>query len=204
MAMIFANLPVPAADGVGASVNVDALCHNRTITVNDGPDFEGLLFVEASADGGVNFTPVARFDSTSQRKILLPLGFNFARVRRQFFRPGGATPVVNIGAEQVNVFVYGALAIPAGDGVGAALDISGGGDLLSVLAAGTFNRAIFIEGSQDLGVTFARIDDFGKFETARAVSTRGAFDRVRVRSVQSGGGDSPVIMFASLNCGGGE
>jgi len=198
MATVFANLPVPAADGVGASVDVTGLGPLRTISIDDGAAFEGLLFVEASCDGGVNFVPITRFDSSSQRKVTQLAGYQFARVRRTLVRPGGALPVINIGSEAAGAEVFGAMAVPAGDGVGAALNIAAGGDVLTIYAAGTFNRNIFIEGSQDGGVTFSRIDDFGKFEAARFQTTQGAFQLLRVRSTQAGGGDVPVIMAASM------
>lgn len=205
MALKFANIPVNAANGfkppAGASVDISDLGPNRTITVDDDGDFTGLLQVEASTNNA-NFTPIARFDSTSQRKLSIPFAAKWVRVQRMNVN-GGSTPVINIGAEESGAFVFGTLPVPAGDGVGAAVDVSAGGDLISIFTDGTFDRAVFIEGSQDAGATFSRIEDFGKFESSRWHTLQlSSYDRLRVRSIQTRGNDSPVVMFGSMQTAG--
>lgn len=208
------NLPVPAADGSGAWVDVSSIGPERTISIDVGANFEGELFVDAACTAGAapidpaQFTPVVRFDSTTQRKTTILLACNFLRVRRRFTRPENPTvPVVNVGGDAAGASVFGVLAVTAGDGLGAPFDISAGGEVLTVLTAGNFDRAAYIEGSQDAGATFARIEDFGKFEAAQGKTAICIFERIRVASEKSRSGDSPIVMvgcmaLASLGSGG--
>lgn len=199
------NLPVPAADGVGAWVDVSSIAPERTISIDVGANFEGELFVDAACTAGaapvdpLQFTPVLRFDSTTQRKTTILLACNFLRVRRRFTRPENPTvPVVNVGGDTAGASVFGVLAVTAGNGLGAPLDISAGGAVLTILTAGTFDRAVYIEGSQDAGTTFARIEDFGKFESSQGKTALCSFERVRVASEKSRSGDSPIVMVGSM------
>ncbi len=205
MAISTLNLPVPAGDGVGAWVDVSSIAPERTFTIDVGTDFEGDLFIDAACTAGGapvdpnQFTPVLRFNSTSQRKVTGLLACNFLRVRREKTRPENPTvPTVNVGGDTAGAAVFGVLALTPSDGVGAALDISAGGEVLTILAAGTFNRAVYIEGSNDAGATFARIEDFGVFEAAEQKTAKCIFERARAASEKSGGGDAPIIMIGSM------
>ncbi len=89
----FANLPVPAANGVGAAVNVSLLGTLNTVVV--GGPFTGNIIIEISEDGtgwaqclyfGAGGGQTKRF--TAQ----------FMRVRRQNIGVVPGTPVVDVGA----------------------------------------------------------------------------------------------------------
>lgn len=205
MAITTLNLPVPAADGNGAWIDVSSIAPLRTFTIDVGANFSGELFIDAACTGGgapadpAQFTPVARFDSTTARKATLLLACDFLRVRRRFVRPENLTvPVINVGGESAGAAVFGVLAVTAGDGLGAPFDISAGGEVLTVLTAGNFDRAAYIEGSQDAGATFARIEDFGKFEAAQGKTAICIFERIRVASEKSRSGDSPIVMVGCM------
>jgi hypothetical protein len=193
----FFNLPVPAGNGNGASVDVSTLSGSRTVTI-DKSNFSGIILLEGS-DDNVNFASVARFDSGSQKQSVILLACQFVRVRRTGAVPEiPAVPVVQIGAATSSDRIFGTLAVAAGDGAGAAFDISTGGDLITIIGTGTFNRAVYIEGSQDGGVTWSRIEDLGKFESVRVSNTIATFNRLRTFSEQSAGGDAPVVMVGSM------
>lgn len=198
----FFNLPVPAGNGSGASTIVSALGGTRTVTV-DKSQFSGILLLEASNDN-VNFASVVRFDSGSQRQVVLNLACKYVRITRSGVVPEiPAVPSVQIGASNAIDGVFTVLPVTPGDGAGASVDISLGGDLITIMGAGTFNRAVYIEGSQDGGVTWSRITDLGRFETARVDNTIATFNRLRTFSEQSGGNDAPVIMLGSMSLSGG-
>jgi len=197
----FFNLPVPAGNGSGASVDVSTLSGQRTVTISKTV-FSGIILLEGS-DDNINFASVARFDSGSQKQTVLLLACQFVRITRSGAVPEvPAVPTVQIGAITSTAGVFGTLAVAAGDGAGAAFDISAGGDLITIIGTGTFNRAVYIEGSQDAGVTWSRIDDLGKFESAKVVHTVASFNRLRTFSEQSAGGDAPIVMVGSMAFGG--
>ena len=118
----FANLPVPATDGVGAAVDVSASA-GTSRTVQIGGAFNGTLIIEISEDvGGVDWAPFASFQTPGFQVITADA--RWMRVRRQ------GTPQVNPGAPICNV------AISAGSGGG------GGGGSQTFLSVTTQNFAL--------------------------------------------------------------
>jgi hypothetical protein len=79
MPNLFVNLPLPVANGLGASVNTSTMGRDKTIVVSG--TFPGAtITIEASVDGGVEFAPIAVFQSGSNKKIV-PVAAEFLRVR---------------------------------------------------------------------------------------------------------------------------
>ena len=89
----FASLPVPAANGVGASVDTSALGTLNTAVV--GGTFTGVVIVEISEDG-IDWAQCFHFTAGGgQTKSFIA---QFMRVRRQNVGAVPGTPVVDVGA----------------------------------------------------------------------------------------------------------
>ena len=89
------ELDVPTADGVGTASDISKLGDELTAVVIG--NFTGALSIEVSNDG-TNFRPAfPTFTASGCRTTVAPV--SQARVRRTGILPGGATPVVSVGAE---------------------------------------------------------------------------------------------------------
>lgn len=143
MATVFANLAVPAADGVGAGSVVSTMSAEKTIAVKG--TFTGTVTLEASNDGGATYVPVASFTSAKQRT--LSIACEYLRVRRSGVAAPG-TPNVDVGADDLGC-QFANLPVTAGDGAGAAVDVSALGTLNSIVVTGGFTGSLTIEISQD-------------------------------------------------------
>ncbi len=200
MANNFHVLPVPPGDGVGAGVDISDIAPGRTFCVDHG-DFSGTLVIQGSQDN-VNFldVPGGVFTSGSQLALRIIASFKFARVRRTGVTTPAGSPTVAVGGPASGTtLLFGTLAVPAGDGVGAATDVSAAGDVLTVLVNLNDVGIIYIEGSED-GVNFSPVLAFGtpaesQFQTALTAT----FSKIRVRRIQTpGGASTPVVGFGSM------
>lgn len=120
---LFANLPVPAGNGAGASVDVHTLGAYKTVTV--GGPFRGGLQVEISEDGGASFATAASFNGVGGQVSFLASA-DCARVIRNGvpeINPGA--PVVNLGG----VDISGAIGPPGPAGPAGPAGPNGPGDL---------------------------------------------------------------------------
>jgi len=150
MANVYANLPVPAADGVGAGVSTATMGKQRTVTVKgsffDAAGIGAAITIEVSANN-VNYAPLFTFTKTGKRT------FNVAalwmRVRVSGTKPG--VPVaanVDVGSWDTACQAV-TPAVPAGNGTGAATNISALGSFNTAIVVGTFTGSILIEVSED-------------------------------------------------------
>lgn len=144
MANSFIDLPVPAADGVGAAVDVSVQGKTRTITIQGV--FDGAnVTVEASVDGGVDFVGVASF--TASGKQTIDIAAQFMRVR--VLGSGGATACnCDVGSNENGTGVVN-LPAPAADGIGAAVDTSALGTFNTVIVTGDFTGQLDVQISED-------------------------------------------------------
>lgn len=194
MANVFASLPVPAAPGVGAWVDVSAMGPERTISV-DGGAFDGSILLEGSNDAQVSSPPAAvgPFNGPTFAPKTFTQAWNFLRVRR--VNGSGGTPSVTIAAPAAVANVFGALVVPASDGVGAALDISGGGDVNTFTCMGAFTGQILIETSTD-GVNFSPTLLFEIGGTI-GFTLNGVLSAARVRRRGPGTAGTPLVSVGS-------
>jgi hypothetical protein len=148
MANVFANLPLPGANGVGAAVNTSTMGRKRTIMVS-GSFTGAFITIEASVDGGATFAAVASFrHGIGERTIELAAQYMRARV-------AGRTPFVPF---DVSVDIsstddgatFLAIPLPAGNGPGPAVSAAGLGSFHTAIASGSFQGArILLEVSAD-------------------------------------------------------
>jgi hypothetical protein len=200
VANAFANLPVPAGDGVGAWVNVSSLSPEKFVSV-DGGAFSGTLLLEGSNDGQLSAFPldVGPFIGPTFAPQDFAEPVNFMRVRRAASSAGPlGTPNVNVGGQSVTTNIFAAMVVPAVDGVGAAVDLTGGGDLAAFSIVGPFTGQIIVETSAD-GVNFSPTllftDGAGKAQSVAGVLNKA---RIRRRGVVGGG-----LPLAAVGSGGG-
>ena len=143
MGNVYAALPVPAGDGTGAWVDVSSMGKIKTITV-DGA-FEGTLTIEFSHDAGTGQASIVSF--TQPGKKTIEIAAQVMRTRFSGYLSG--TPTVDVAAND-NGARFVNLPVPAGDGVGAAVDVSTLGTFNTIICAGTFTGSVII-GSSDRG-----------------------------------------------------
>lgn len=148
MGNLFYDLPMPAGNGVGASVDVSGMGGAKTIIVS-GSFAGAAITVEVSVDGGTEFAPLVTFQNGATR-IEKAFAATHMRVRvggRSSRVPFSAN--VDVGADDAGTEVA-TIAIPADNGSGAAVDVSLLGLLNTVIVSGTFpGAAVLIEATED-------------------------------------------------------
>jgi hypothetical protein len=195
VANVFLSLVVPAADGVGAWVDVSSQGPERRISV-DGGAFGGTIYIEASNDGQASAAPanVGPFTGPTEAPQTFVQAYNFMRVRRAG-SGGVGTPTVNLAAPAAVSNAFGAMNVPAVDGVGAAIDLSGGGDVNTFQVEGPYTGQVFIETSTD-GVNFSPTLLFQIFH-GPGQQVLGVLSAARVRRRGSSGGSLPLVSVGS-------
>ncbi len=145
MANLFFDLPVPVANGVGASVNTGGMGKDRTITVQG--QFSATITIEISNDGGADFVPLISFDKPG--KTTLKIAAQFMRVRLGGLKPGTAlTANVDVASnDSGGMFV--SIPTTPGDGTGASIDVSAIGTFNTAIATGDFTGQVIIQISED-------------------------------------------------------
>ena len=96
MANQFITIPVPAGNGIGASVNVSNTKALKSVLV--GSIQSATVTIEVSQNGS-DFAPVLRFDQPGNVDTLQLIAFSI-RTRVENFVPGvSVSPTVSLGAE---------------------------------------------------------------------------------------------------------
>jgi len=157
----YLDLPVPAANGVGASVDVTNLGRQKTISI-DGAFGGANVHIEASNDGGLTFATVATFVMPGTQPISAVVQFMRCRVANA---PGGVSANCDVGGPTIDsAFVN----LPdAGLGPGASADCSALGEPRTIVVTGAFSGQVAIEASED-NVDFVQVMAF----TAPGVRSR--------------------------------
>jgi len=194
MANTFQTLPVPVTDGLGAAVLVSGVEPDKIFLV-EGALATGIVVIEGSQDG-VNFVPLFTFDFLADPK---PANVKFVishvRVRRANVISGGGPLVVTMGGENRTGNLFGNPAVPALNGIGAALDVSAHGPDKTIIVAGVFSGEIVVEGSMD-GTNYTPV----VFTTGPvAAPVTGAYQNLRVkrRIVDETAPGTPIVSVGS-------
>lgn len=158
MSNLFVNLPMPVLNGAGAAQDVSGMGATKTFIASGS--FEGCtITVEASSDGGTQFSPVLAFQSGTGRREV-PWAATHMRVNvagRVSGLPFSAN--VDVGCNDGGT-LHAALALPVLNGAGAPTDVSTLGTFNTIMVSGTFPRAaVLIEASED-GVDYAPVCQF--------------------------------------------
>ncbi len=148
MANLFVNLPAPAGNGVGAAVDLSAFGATKTFIVSGSWARAPIVTIEMNDDPGQagSWAPVG-VSSQGAGKFTIDIVGVWFRVNVQLFR-GGSAPDVNVGGTDNGTLVL-SLPVPAGVGVGAAVDISSLGSFKTAWVANTFRGNLLVELSTD-------------------------------------------------------
>lgn len=158
MANLFFNLPVPAANGAGAGVDVSQLGMSRTITVQGA--FLGVVTIDGSGESIAGpWSPIVSFSNVSDEQTV-NVAAPFMRVRRSGVPGVGipGTPNVDVGGNDNGTLNFNVVA-PAGNGVGASVNISTLGSFKTLYVTGVFSGTLTWEFSED-GTDWAQIKSF--------------------------------------------
>lgn len=190
MANVFLNLPVPAADGSGASVDTSSLGATRTIAI--AGDLVGAVTVEISPDNAT-WRPLYTFGELGKRTFTVCAPWMRCTVSN--YRSGSAN--CDVGGQDDGVQTLQPVA-PAGNGSGAALDISALGTVNTVLVTGVYTGNVLLEFSQD-NTDWVPLCSFGASGGSRTISFVAQFLRVTRQSVNAGAPGLPVVHICAAN-----
>lgn len=154
MANIFVNIPVPAGNGSGAPVDMTAFGGSKTISVA-GPFVAAINFEISNELVPTKWAPAATFLQPGGQNLNLACHWMRATVTN--FKSG--VPVANVGGTDDGA-LFASLPVPAGNGVGAAVDVSALGLFKTVTVGGPFRGNVQLEVSED-GITKWSQIDFG-------------------------------------------
>lgn len=148
MSNVFFDLPTAVGNGVGTVVDVSSMGATKTIAVNGSAQVS--INVEINNDAAQAGGWQSVFYTQNKGFATINTAARFMRVRSSGynFNLGGTTTVQVGGTDAGSQFVN--LAVPAGNGVGAATDVSGLNGLFKTFQiAGTFKGTVIIEVGED-------------------------------------------------------
>ncbi len=200
MSTTFVNLPTLAGNGSGAAVSVSGIDSLKTIvSAGNGGVFEPIVNVEISNDvAGTFWATIATFTAADETVRLIPARWMRATV--QNYRGGGA-PAVDVGGDVATV-TFATLVATAGNGSGAAVDISALGTVKSVQVADAFRGTVVIEVSEDGTTEWGILQSFSAPGVQVATFTA-HWMRVTRTGVPQVNPGLPVINVAAGSQGGG-
>ena len=201
MANLFLNVPAPAGNGSGAAVDFSAFGAPKTIIVSGQWTLIPTINVEinndaVSTDGGWQ----SIFTVQGSGTVTVNVACRWIRVTISNHR-GGMAPVVNIGGDDAGT-TFAELVATAGNGVGAAVDVSALPELKTVQVSLEFRGSVIIETSNDGGTTWAQEMAFSNPGIQTAMFTAD-FMRVRRNGVPVVNPGLPLINIGACDTGGG-
>lgn len=200
MPQLYLPLPAPAGNGSGAAVDTSLLGAVKTLTVKgNGSVFEPSVLIEISNDpAALEWSPLVNFVIPGERTV--PVVARWMRATVQNYRGGGA-PVVDVAADATTA-TFATLVGPAGDGVGAAVDVSSLGLFKTIQVAGPYRGACNLEISNDGGVTWTAALSFPQ-EGTRTLPLAAQFMRIARAGVPLVEPGVPLAYIAAVDFGGG-
>lgn len=191
MSNVYANLAVPAADGVGAAQSVVTMGRTKTITVG-GQLIGPTLTVEFSLDN-TNWVPLKSWSSPGKKTIDVAAGWMRVRIAGYLAGTGMTLAAnVDVGSNDAGTRIL-QLPAPAIDGTGAAVDVS---------LLGTFNT-IVVAGAITGGTTHIEVsEDNTDYLALKSFNGIGHFSKefaaqyMRVRRTGQSGGVCTVYVAA--------
>ncbi len=196
MANQFVTLPAPAGNGSGAAVDTSTFGGLRTITNSgNGFTFEPTVTIEFSNEAvPVNWAPLWIFGKPGEKNVVVAARWMRATVSN--YRGGGA-PVVDVGGDDSGA-QYAQLPVTPGNGLGAAVDVSGMDSFKTVHVGGAFRGAMNIEISEDGGATYSQVATFygPGHKTLELVAE---FMRVRRTAVPQIRPGNPVVWVGAVD-----
>lgn len=143
MGNIFVNIPVPVANGSGAPVSMSAFGYSKSISVA-GP-FDAAVTIEISNElVPTTWAPVVTFNRPDG--IVADVACRWMRASVAGYKTGA--PVCDVGGGDDGT-LFASLPVPAGNGAGAAVDVSPLGLFKTVTVGGLFRGSVQVEISED-------------------------------------------------------
>jgi len=193
MANVYATIPVPSVTGSGAPVNVSAMGFDKLFSLSGTPN--ATINIEASNDG-VNWVPVGSMTASND------LQRSFAAVFVRATVAGTASGVVlSVGSDDPGTDMT-AITVPAGNGTGAAANVSAYGGKKTLIYNGGMDGCITIQASQDGGATFSDIVSFVG-QSPASVNVYAAVGRLRAVVSGFASGVGVVSVCAAKDAAGG-
>lgn len=141
---VYLNIPVPAANGAGAAVDVSLMGKSKTLIV--GGVFKATVKFEFANDpAGTVWTPLAAsFEAPDTQNV--DVAARFMRAVVSNYKSGA--PNADVGSSNAGTS-FAQLVPPPGNGAGAAVDISALPPFKTVVISGGFTGGLFVEISED-------------------------------------------------------
>lgn len=189
MPNVYLNLPAPAGNGAGAWVDVSAMGFEKTIVVGNLPS--AAVVIEMSNEAvAANAAPLAVIPNAGKK--LIGCAALWMRARVSGYQGGGA-PDVNVGANDDGAAGVN-LPVTAGNGTGAAVDVSAFGERRTIVVNGAFSGSVLIEASED-NVDWA---PFQLFNGPQERSIQFSAQWLRVTRKGVNGGSLPIVNMAAI------
>lgn len=202
MGNLFLNVPSQAGNGAGAAVDFTTFGAIKTIVVTgDWPaTMQPTINIECNNDPGQagSWAPLASFRGGGEKTLFAAVMWIRARVTG--FR-GGTAPQIDIGGTDDGT-VFATLVAPAGNGVGAAVDVSLLPTFKSAQVGGTFRGSVIVEFSEDGATEWAQFAAFNAGGIQSAPETA-HWARVRRVGVPPNNPGLPIINLGATTTGGG-
>lgn len=202
MANLFLNVPSQAGNGSGAAVDFTTFGATKTIVVaGSWPEtMQPTINIEINNDAAQlgTWAPIATFQGTGEKTV--DVACMWIRVRVSNYRSGSA-PEVDIGGTDAGT-LFASLPVPAGNGVGASVDISALGLFKTAQIGNAFRGSLIIEFSEDGGAEWAQFIALSAPGSASKVAAAN-FARVRRVGVPQVAPGSPLVTLGACDVGGG-
>jgi len=199
MANLFLDIPVPAANGSGAAVDVSAMGKIKTFTIQG--TMVGTITLEysnvAAAPVDADFVPLMSFTTPGKKTVALAARFMRARVSQ--YQSGAAN--ADVGSNDDGTSRVG-LPVTAGDGLGASTDVSALGTFNTITVGGVFTGNVIIELSED-GVDWVQLFTFTR-PAGKSKDFVTQFMRTRRQGVDPTAPGTPVVSVVAVNDSGGS
>lgn len=158
MANQFVDLPTTASDGPGAWVDMSSFGALKTITVSpNGGVFSPFITVEFSnQDAPTVGAPLATFQQAKDQTF--EVACHWMRAVTSNYKGGGAATCAVGGTDDGTHSLQ--LPVPAGNGLGAAVDVSSLPNFKTVQVGGSFGGTLLVLISEDGGTTYNQAFSF--------------------------------------------
>lgn len=203
MGNLFANLPAPAGNGVGAAVDLSAYGEIKTFIVDGTWVIPPSITVEMNDDAGQDGDWIAVTPTFQGAGVVTVsvVGKWFRVNVGNFF--SGVAPQVNVGGTDGGTTII-SLPSPVDNGVGAAVDVSALGSFKTTAVQGPFKGFVVIELSTDGATEWAQnlsFKDTGQQSTVVVAN----WARVRRQGIPSNVSDVglPIVNIGAANPGDG-
>lgn len=174
-----------AAGAPGAATDCSALGAARTVVV--GGTVAGPVILQISQDNA-NWVPLHTFGAAGSKE--LEIAAAFMRITG-----GGGAVTCQVGAEDSLTTTVTAMTVPAGNGSGAASDVSELAEVKTVIVTGAFTGAVIIEQSLDSGTTW---DPVKTFSGPGDWTSKFSAEQLRVTR-NNAGGTAPVVSVGAAD-----